>query len=107
MLVAFIAALEPIITELEPVVRGPPPPPPPPAGLGWLPFLFLALSFAWWIARKWTRPGTKRAARVVVFGAAIGNALRDVAAMLQPERATAAEIQRIRETPKAGESPEP
>src|SRR5688500_5358633 len=98
MLVAFIAALEPIITAPEPALRGPPPPPPPPAGLGVLPVVLIGLSFARCIARQWSQPGTKRAARVAVFGAAIGNALLDIAAMLQPDRPTAAVFQRIRES---------
>jgi hypothetical protein len=64
-----------------------------------LPFVLIALSFAWWLARRWSKPGTKRAARVAAFGIALGNALVDIAAMLQPERPTAAEIQRVREEP--------
>jgi hypothetical protein len=99
----LFAWIEPIITAHEPMVRGPPPPPPPAPGLGWLPFLLLALSLAWWLARKWSQPGTKRAARVAAFGVAIGNALIDIAAMLQPERPTAAEIQRVREEPRQKE----
>ena len=98
-MLALLAWIEPIITAHEPVVLGPPPPPPPPAGLGVLPLVLIALSFAWWLARQWSKPGTKRAARVAAFGVAIGNALVDIAAMLQPERPTAAEIQRVREEP--------
>jgi hypothetical protein len=99
-MLALFAWIEPIITAHEPVVHGPPPPPPPPAGLGVLPFVLIALSFAWWLARRWSRPGTKRAARVAAFGLAIGNALVDIAAMMQPDRPTSAEIQRAHETPR-------
>jgi hypothetical protein len=80
----------------DPVITGPPPPPPAgaPLGLG-LPIVVLTgLAIVWWIARRFTKAGTLRAARIGAFGAAIGNALMDLAAIMQPDRPSVVEIQR-------------
>jgi hypothetical protein len=80
------------------VITGPPPPPPVPApmGLG-VPIVVLTLvALAWSIGRRFTKAGTQRALRIGAFGAAIGNALMDIAAILQPDRPSVVEIERVR-----------
>ena len=83
----------------DPVITGPPPPPPAgaPLGLG-LPIVVLTgLAIVWWFARRLTKAGTLRAARIGAFGAAIGNALMDLAAIMQPDRPSVVEIEQARD----------
>lgn len=91
----------------DPVVTGPPPPPPPGAPLGIaIPIVALTLlAITWWIAKRLTRPGSLRMARIGVFGAAIGNALMDLGAILQPDRPSAVEIQRARQATQRPATP--
>lgn len=92
--------LGPLFEYHEVVVRGPPPPPPPPAlPLGFAAHVLLlgVLAMLWWIARRRVVVGTRRAARIAAFGLAIGNALVDLSAVLQPDRPTSAQIERVRE----------
>lgn len=80
------------------VITGPPPPPPAaaPMGLGVPVVALTLLAFVWWFARRFTKAGTQRALRIGAFGAAIGNALMDLAAIMQPDRASVVELERLR-----------
>ncbi len=82
----------------DPLITGPPPPPvDAPLGLGAPIVILTLLALVWTIARRFTKAGTLRAARVGVFGAAIGNALMDLAAIMQPDRPRVVEIQQVLE----------
>lgn len=86
-MLSFLAFIAPAFAH-EPMIKGPPPPLPPviPLGLG-LPIAGLGvLALLWWVVRRWSHPGTKRWARNAAFGVAIGNALLEIASVLQPDR---------------------
>lgn len=83
----------------QPAVEGPPSPLPPtvPIGLSIPVVLLVLLSLGWWISRRRVRAESGRLARIGVFGVAIGNALLEIASLLQPDRPRVELIQRLRE----------
>ncbi len=85
-----------------PVIHGPPPPPPPPLppGLSALVFALTLIAMLWWLLHRFGSRGRK-AARIGLFGAAIGCALMELASVMQPDRPTMMEIQRVREEAKS------
>jgi hypothetical protein len=102
MLGLALGWLAPLFDDRGPSIQGPPPPPPPglPAGLSSLVVALTALAILWWLVRWAARrfgAGAKHAARIGLFGAAIGNALMDLAALMQPDRPRVVEIERLRE----------
>lgn len=107
MLGLAIGWLAPLFDDRGPSIQGPPPPPPPglPMGLSSLVVALTALAIVWWLVRWAARrfgAGAKQAARIGLFGAAIGNALMDLAAVIQPDRPRVVEIQRLREARPEG-----
>jgi hypothetical protein len=69
-------------------------------GLSSLVVALTVLAMTWWLVRWAARrlgARAKHAARIGLFGAAIGNALMDLAALMQPDRPRAVEIERLRE----------
>lgn len=96
-------ALAPLFDGGGPVIHGPPPPPPPalPAGLSLLVVALTGLAILWWLVRRFGR-GAKHAARIGLFGVALGNALMDLAAVMQPDRPRVVEIVRLHEGRQAG-----
>src|SRR5262245_51780431 len=84
-----------MLALFEPIVRAPPPPSGP--GFGTLGATIVLLTIAAFVARRFAKRGTKRAARLAAFSVAVGNALLDLAAMLQPDRPRAAEILKVKE----------
>jgi len=104
MLGLALGWLAPLFDDRGPSIQGPPPPPPPalPMGLSSLVVALTALAITWWLVRWAARRfgmGAKHAARIGLFGAAIGNALMDLAALMQPDRPRVVEIERVREAP--------
>lgn len=81
----------------DPVITGPPPPPPAgaPLGLGPPVIVLTLVAMVWWVAQRFTKAGTMRALRIGAFGAAIGNALMDLAAIMQPDRASVVEMEAL------------
>lgn len=108
MLGLALGWLAPLFDDRGPSIQGPPPPPPPalPMGLSSLVVALTALAITWWLVRWAARRfgmGAKHAARIGLFGAAIGNALMDLAALMQPDRPRVVEIERVRETRAEGQ----
>lgn len=102
MLGLALGWLAPLFDDRGPSIQGPPPTPPPalPTGLSSLVVALTALALLWWLVRWAARrfgAGAKHAARIGLFGAAIGNALMDLAALMQPDRPRVVEIERLRE----------
>ncbi len=108
-----LAAWEPLFDAVEPVVKGPPPTPPDSAPLG-IAAIVVALTFgllAYRLLRSRLRGRAGRLARIGAFGVAIGNALVDLASMLQPDRPAVVEIERnrnpARDDDDDGDPPDP
>ncbi len=94
--VSLVAAIAPLFDAVGPVVRGSPPPPPPslPPGIAGLVVALTIVGIVWSIAKRLAGRRAARFLRVSAFGAVIGNALMDLASVLQPDRPAVVEVQR-------------
>lgn len=95
--------VRPLFDGQGPTIEGPPPPPPPPLPPGLATVVVVLTAFAMlcgmlrWASRRFG-VGARHAARIGLLSGAIGNALMDLAAVMQPDRPRMEEIQQLRQT---------
>ncbi|MBX7083911.1 MAG: hypothetical protein K1X88_32170 [Nannocystaceae bacterium] len=95
---SLLAAIGPLFESGGPTVQGPPPPPSDslPPGLAGLVVALTILAIAVRLLARVAGPRLGRFARISAFGAVVGNALMELAAVLQPDRPAVVEIERAR-----------